>query len=454
MKAPNFCKRELDYALSVLLTDHIGIAYQTVEGESPVITLEAEGKQLELSAEFFSIASTEWLRPESLPKLPLPCLEIGRIPGLDSTGAASVPILYGSDAVHCTENKISLGADILGSAFFLLSRYEEMVCSDRDVHGRFPVTSSLSYQGHFLDRPLVLEYARILKACFRRLWPSILLPARKGSIRVSCDVDSPYSPYTRSLRATARQVGGDLLKRGSPSLALSTTMNTIASRRGNYSRDPFNSFEWMMDVNEKAGNRVHFFFIVDHSGGEIDGYYSMAEPRIRNLVRRIVERGHTVGIHFSYNSYLNGQQVAKEIVVFRQTLAELSVRQSRLVSRQHFLRWSTPTTSRLLSDAGVDCDSTMTYAEVPGFRTGTCIEYPLYDLENRIPLRMREHPLVLMETSVFSNKYLNMRTEGALNHMRNFKDVCLSNGGDFTLLWHNSRLFDERDRELYSDLIA
>jgi hypothetical protein len=52
----------------------------------------------------------------------------------------------------------------------MLTRYEEVVKSDRDEHDRYLATASLDYQEGFLERPIFNEYLEILWACIKRLW--------------------------------------------------------------------------------------------------------------------------------------------------------------------------------------------------------------------------------------------------------------------------------------------
>jgi hypothetical protein len=49
----------------------------------------------------------------------------------------SIPILYGSPGIVKNNNHLHLNLDIFGSAFFMLTRYEELVIKDRDQHDRF-----------------------------------------------------------------------------------------------------------------------------------------------------------------------------------------------------------------------------------------------------------------------------------------------------------------------------
>ena len=62
------------------------------------------------------------------------------------------------------------------------------------------------------------------------------------------------------------------------------------------------------------------------------------------------------------------------------------VRQEQWGGRQHYLQWANPTTWRNWDAAGLAYDCTLAFSEAVGFRTGTCHEYPVFDLVARRPL--------------------------------------------------------------------
>ena len=79
----------------------------------------------------------------------------------------------------------------------------------------------------------------------------------------------------------------------------------------------------------------------------------------------------------------------------------------------------------------------------------------MFDVERQQVLNLRQRPLILMEASVLSQKYMNMGyIDATLDYMKQLKDTCHKYGGTFTLLWHNSHLRTENDRRLYQELIA
>lgn len=132
----------------------------------------------------------------------------------------------------------------------------------------------------------------------------------------------------------------------------------------------------------------------------------------------------------------------------------MGIEQTKWDSRQHYLRWRTPNTLRNLDAAGLDYDSTLTFPQVAGFGYGVCYEYPMFDLLTRTPLKLIERPLVAMESSVMNASYMGLGTSmAALETFGRLKDACRRHQGDFTLLWHNSRLTTEAESRLYEKVL-
>ncbi len=112
-----------------------------------------------------------------------------------------------------------------------------------------------------------------------------------------------------------------------------------------------------------------------------------------------------------------------------------------------------PITWRNWNEAGLNYDSTLSYADYAGFRCGICYEFLVFDLEKRQVLPLRERPLVVMEGSILGEQYMNLSGKEALSYMLMLKELCQQVNGDFTLLWHNSSFAEPGQWEMYSQVI-
>jgi len=455
LHVPAHCPNEVRWIIGVIFGEFLGIACNIIEGEQEYYRLEFSGKTLHLADCFFNKASKAWLQHSSLPKMPLASWDV-TTSGLDVPLVAQhFPIISGKPEINITEGHISLGLDVFGSTFFMLSRYEEVVKSDRDQHGRFPASASLAFQVGFLDRPIVNEYLEILWSCMKLLWPDLKRKQRNFQMRVSCDVDHPYQCGIKNPVRQLENIVRDLIRRKSPLQAVKSTINYFASKSGNFSFDSnYARFNWMMDMNEKAGNKVAFYFLAGRTSQELDGCYSLDEPVIRRLMRSIHERGHEIGLHPSYNSYQSVEQLKSEANNLRRVMDDEGIHQDILGGRQHYLRWDARLTPGNWEKAELAYDSTLSFSDCAGFRCGTCYEYPLYDLIARRQLNVFERPLVLMESSIISKQYMGLGySEISLEKMLGLYERCRQFDGQFTLLWHNSHFSNPEDESFYKKLV-
>ena len=399
---PDSCRKERCWIGAVVLREFLGLEYELRFEAQETARIEAEGKTLELADVFFKKADAGWLAPATLPARPLQqwCASND---GLDAELLqSSVPVMYGHAAFEMQEGRAYLGLDVFGSAFFMLSRYEEAVTPQRDRHDRFPAQASLAWQEGFLYRPIIDEYVEILWAAMQRLWPQAVRKRHEFKTVVSCDVDRPYHPGAKSFRRMTRAMAGKLVRTRDPIAMLDPCRNYFGALRGDFRNDPYYfTVDWMMDVNEKAANTVAFNFIPEITDPAYDGLCPITDPAVVAMLQRIGVRRHEIGIHPGYLTYQSTGNTVSGLNRIRHVLKHAGIEQQVAGGRIHYLRWSTKTPS-VWNAAGLSYDSTLGYADHVGFRCGTCREYPMFDLHQREMLQLRQLPLICMDRAIFS----------------------------------------------------
>lgn len=453
---------EREYICKVLFNDFLAIEYRLCYANRKEWCIEGtDGRCIFFPDIFFQTQPAKWLTQESMAKPTLSIWDSRETCRDVSMVDNKISVIYGdlnfSPDNHLLEEakkKKILPIDIFGSAFFMLTRYEEVVKKDCDEHDRFPATASLAYQEGFLERPIVNEYFEILWTCMKHLWPGLKRKRRTFQMRVSCDVDHPYQESVNNIFRQVKHIGGDLVIRRSPRMAVNSTFNYIAAKAGNFSFDAnYVSIDWIMDVNERVGNKVAFYFKAGQTDDVFDSEYTLEEAIVQQLLYSVYQRGHEIGLHPSYHTYRDKKQLCREAEKLRYTLNGMGIQQNVLGGRQHYLRWETPTTARNWEAAGLAYDSTLSFADHAGFRCGVCYEYPIFDLNTRKTLRVKERPLIIMDRSVIDAQYTNFIPEVAVKYMLKFKEICRKFHGDFTLLWHNSFLTEHQMRQVYIELL-
>ncbi len=354
-----------------------------------------------------------------------------------------------SPVVTLKANGMYVAYDIPGLVYWSLSRLEEVGRIDLDEHGRFPATSSHAYKHGYLERPVVDEWLNIVEQIIKTIWPDITLNQNSFSMKVSHDVDEPSRYGFRNTFGIMRAVAGDLFKRRKIKSAFLAPWVRATTRSQLSSYDPYNTFNWIMNISEMHSLKSAFYFICGHTNA-FDADYQPGHPAIRKLMRDIHDRGHEIGLHPSYDTYRKPQLIKKEAERLKQICADEGIKQDDWGGRMHYLRWEHPLTLTAWSDAGMKYDSTLSFADRPGFRCGTCFEYPAFNpvTQDELPLRVR--PLITMECTIMDKSYMGLgQGESALNKFAQMKEACRSVDGCFTLLWHNSELENDKKRDLY-----
>jgi len=418
---PSFFKPELKYTLGVLLKDFLGLKVEySFDPSSDLVRIELEnGKKLELAATFFSNLKTtqEYLNVANIPSNTFDVNVFGQ----------TIRSFSKVDDSIKKEGEISLGIDVLGPTFFMLSRWEEYVNTTRDKHDRFPGKESLAQKEGFHQRPIVNEYVELIWSCLHDLGIQEKRKTRSYEPVLTCDVDYIQKFY-RPINLI-RALGGDIVIRKNPFLWFRTTIDFINSKIS-IKNDPFYTFDYFMDLAEEIGVKFHFYFMPLNLG-DFDARYNFTDAK--DIINTILDREHIVGMHPGYNSYNNAERFKEESEKLK-TLYPLPK-----YGRQHYLRIKTPETLSYWEENGFEFDSTYGYENDIGFRCGVCYEFPVFDFKLSKKLNLTELPLHFMEVAYFERYGCN---NSLSNEVYNLVEQVKNFNGKFVLLWHNNNVYD------------
>jgi hypothetical protein len=451
---------ERGYIFDVVFREFLGIEYRTQETATKAIEVTLDGdasnRKLSLPDTLFATSPFEWLTKRSCPRLPLREYRI-RWNGSGNRPIQEVlPILFGNGAEGSSRGSwgsetIDLPIDIFGSTFFVLTRYEEIVSGEKDEWGRFPAQCSILYRAGISRHPIVDEYVELLWEALRHLWPQLKRKPRTFGLHITHDVDHPLWNLNKNAVALLMASAKDVALRRNWNLASQRWRSFRLAAREDYREDPYNTFDFIMDLSERIGVKSAFFLKGGCTSPAHDSEYSLNAPWARALIRNIAERGHEIGIHPSFETFGDCAAISREFLAVRRACEEEGIRQSVWGGRQHYLRWSNPITWQSWEDAGLQFDSTLGFAEVIGFRCGTSHEYPCYNLVSRERLKLRERPLIVMDTTLYS--YMRLGQQELIDATVGLAATCRRFGGNFTLLWHNSNLLTGEGKEAYQSIV-
>lgn len=421
---------EKTYALGVLLRERLGLSFQINpnDGCEHYIIGLPNGNRVIVEDHFFGKFGPEhYLHARSVPET------AQRVPHPFEQDESLI-IIFGRP--HFDQK--TCGLDLVASTFFMLTRWEEFAVPVRDRHGRFPASAALASKAGFLDRPVVEEYAALLGNLLAKA--GLTLPPNNDRYRLhlSHDVDHPLLWWKKSDRL--RTLAGSLLTRRDRK----ETIFWLQYGAG----DPFDTFDWIMDLSEKNALVSQFNFMSERPAGS-DCWYPIQHPFVQQLIDKIGRRGHQIGFHPSYESFGQPDVLQSELDSLQK-----AVGQAVRGGRQHYLRFAAPHTWQTWEDAGLETDSTLGYAEAPGFRCGACKPFPVFNILTRKELNLKELPLIAMDVSFA--RYLKNTPEQALQTLNALRSQVRKHRGVFTLLWHNSSLNDyfwQRWKPVYTSFV-
>jgi len=215
-------------------------------------------------------------------------------------------------------------------------------------------------------------------------WPD----GKRWAAALSHDLDvASLWPAFTGLRLAELARKGDLPR----------VLSVLASAATSAFADPVRSgVGAVLDAEAAAAARSTWFVICGTpslaSFARGDVTYLPESERVREIVARIIDGGHEVGLHGSFETVEDGARFAHQ----RSRLEAITSRPVRGV-RQHFLRRVVGTTERAMHDAGFAYDSTAGFADRNGFRNGLADVTPVWDEASGRALALEEAPFCWMD---------------------------------------------------------
>lgn len=448
--------QEKKYIFDVIFGDFLGIDYSVRFEEKDMdrylISMPDSAMNIILPDVFFNTPLPSWLKKDSLPVLPLRTIKSSKLD--PNSKEDSIPVIFGIDE---TDDKqvVDSSIDIFGSIFFCLSLYEEYIDPRFDRFDRFLYTESIAYKANYYHRPIVNEYLEIFWKLLQSKFPSLKRKERRYKLVLSHDIDWPLA-NNLPLMEFAKECYRDLRYKKSFYLFMRRSFAKMFSLLGwKYALDPYNNFSFLMNISEKNDVTSEFNFIVIN--GETnpkdqfnyDCYYEFDSPFFKSVLKEIDRRGHIIGFHPSFYTLDNPQKLFNEFQKFKTVCADAGIIKEYWGGRQHYLRWQVPKSWQMWEDAGLSYDSSIGSEFLTGFRAGTCYSFKAYNIYERKALNLREHPLTVMDMTVFQDK----RLQDSLQKILSLKEICKYYNGDFTILIHNNYVTTPKWKRFYARMI-
>lgn len=342
-------------------------------------------------------------------------------------------------------NEAALPFDPFAAIFFMLSRYEEYLPHRKDEHGRFMPTESIAHRHGFLQIAVVDRWALMIRDAILRHYPDATFPTRVFNFEQTIDIDAAYSYLHKGFFRSFMGALRDGIHRHNPA-GVRRRLRVIMGKEP----DPFDTFDYIIEKSQQYKKRnTLIFFALLGDYGKYDKPASYLNNDFRQLLQHIGDYS-KIGIHGSYYSAGDPLCIEKET----QRLADI-LHRPIVRNRYHFLRFDLPHAYHNLLRVGIHHDYSMGYAEVPGFRCGTCTTVPFFDLGSDQEIDLKIHPFAVMDTTL--NTHLGLSPDEAKAQLHALVDEVHTVGGTFCCIFHNQNLCEAYGwkgwRSVYEDTI-
>jgi hypothetical protein len=318
--------------------------------------------------------------------------------------------------------KSALPFDIFSAAFYLLSRYEEYLPHVKDELGRFPATESLAFKEKFLRQPVVDIWAHNFKKVLLQHFPDMEFTNKQYELHHLVEAAQPFAyaqrGFLRNFSGFIRDLGNLRIK------SIFKRSKVLLHLR----KDPFDTFNWIMNTTKKAGSKLSVFFLIGEGFSFWEDTNSKREKY--KLLVKLVGDYTEVGLIFSYHSQDDEDRLKLE----KGLMEELTHRKLCSSLNDRFLV-NLPHNYRNLLELEIEHDMTMVYEDHLGFRAGTCTPFLFYDLDYEIKTPLIIHPVAGVTSALYG------RTKGEKeSDVYHLRDSVQKVNGTFSL-WYSNRDF-------------
>lgn len=354
-----------------------------------------------------------------------------------------IPFLFESDdskdIITRSEEKVIINYDIVASAFYFLSGWNELVNPAKDEFGRIKFENSIFRKLDIITTPVVNYYFDILNEAIALVgkqekkapWNTL-----DFGVCLTHDIDTCQSAWLEGSFSELKK------KRvlSIPKLIM----------KGLWGKDDWFNFSTITKIEKQYNALSSFYFLPQKGkvGTWKNADYNIKSKSIQKTIATLLANGNEIGVHGSFGTHNSAEKLTNDIQRINRHLV--------IGNRFHFLMFDPLKTVSVLEECGIKYDSSLCFAEHIGFRRGTCYPFYLYNFEKDQISTVIEMPLIVMDSSLSYKKYMGLTPEHSFESVTQIIDEVKKFNGVFTLLWHNTFFSDYKYtgwREIYIKIL-
>lgn len=323
--------------------------------------------------------------------------------------------------------------DPFATCFYFLSRHEEYLDDDPDIHGRYKHQNSWLFKNSWQYEPIVNWITRHLRDWIESFF-SIKIEAKKTYlVHATLDIDNAFAYYKRQ-----GSMFPSLIKSFLQGNWKDLSLKYRASK--NKDLDPFNTHKKISNLLQDASIQKSIFFLMKSGGQNANNKID----EVKDLVQMYKSSGFEIGIHPSYGCTWN------ELILEKRKL-EKYANCTVDISRHHFLKINPTKEYPMLLENGITKDFSMGYANCSMFRAGICESFFWFDLNKNRKTSLNVVPFYFMDASfIFSQKYT---FDQAIAEIKRIIVRVKFYQGNLSFIFHNESLSNYGVYASWGDLL-
>jgi len=324
-----------------------------------------------------------------------------------------------------TTDNYHIKFDVFSCIFFLLSRYEEYLPHEKDVHGRFLSSNSILANPSFGFSPIVEFWLDELKTEMLSVQPNLSFKKHQFEYLPTFDIDNAF-----------QYLGRNWFKK--PPNIFKKSCSSVLFRK---EKDAYDTFDFIFDELNKNQLTSIFFFLMNDDDKN-DSNVSPTSSLLHALITKIKTQNIEIGIHPSYHAF------EKDLIKNEKEVLDTIASNLVTISRQHFLKISFPNYFRKLVEVGIQKDFSLSYPDVIGFRAGCSRPFFFYDLEKNETTQLLLQPSCFMDATFeyYQSQKINNIQQEFLTIFNQLKKI----NGKLVPIFHNDLLAKSKFRNIFT----
>lgn len=332
---------------------------------------------------------------------------------------------------HCGgEEKFLCNYDVIAICFFYLSQYHEYKPNKDSTHLRTEFKESIFNGILSIDQPIITLLVNNLfkNSIYRDSLYFNNLYNSNFQIAITHDVDFiPLNRWHGFLRAFKNIIIEVVLRKkilSSIAMFIRLVWRFIRFR-------PILDNIITLSHKEMALNLRSCFLFVPNGKHRKDPTYTLDDTKVKEIFKWLINNDFEIGAHYSYASGANLGQIKSECSLLSDLVGSVTT------GRQHYLNLQLPSFYSELQQTNINCDMSIAYTPVIGYRTGFDRPHRSWDFYNWMPSSVINLPLLYFDTT-----FSDMPDSVVAECINKFLAQNSNLGSTVSLLWHDSQFDD------------